>query len=136
MNNREDIERVLKNILVQQKDIELAYIFGSFIKEKISHDIDIAVLIKNSKILPADEFHLRARIGRILERSIGYKKEVDVKILNHSPLSFQFEVIHTGILIMVRNEIVRIRYECQLLSQYLDFQEVERFHNKAILTRL
>lgn len=122
----------LSTLIATYEFVELAYIFGSILKGANFRDIDVAILV-NQKLKPYEQLRLEAKLGKELERAIKHQKEIDVKILNYSPISFQYEVIRTGKPIFVRDKKVRVRYECQTLSAYLDYRDVLEFHNQKFL---
>jgi len=86
-----DIEKVLKGF----KEIGFAYCFGSFLEREEFNDIDIALYISKD-ISPYEGLKLSLKVGRELERVIKPRKRVDVKILTHAPIAFQYEVIKRG----------------------------------------
>ncbi len=126
----------IESIISRFREIEIGYLFGSFLKEESFEDIDVAILLLEGNRTPYENFKLTMKIGRLIERSIRSRYEVDVKILNTSPLSFQYQVIREGNPVFIRNELNYIRYETHLLSEYLDYQETLRWFNKKFLERI
>lgn len=122
----------ISTLIATHKAAELAYIFGSILKEDDFRDIDVAILV-NKNLKPYEQLQLEAKLGKELERAIKHQKEVDVKILNFAPISFQYEVIRTGKPIFVKDKKIKVRYECQTLSAYLDYRDVLEFHNQKFL---
>lgn len=102
-------------------EIEFAYLFGSFLKGGSFSDIDVAIVTNSELKKPLDfEFDLENR----LEKAVKYS--VDVRILNKAPLSFCYNAIRHGILIVDRNRSLRTDFESRILRQYFDFAPFRR----------
>lgn len=72
------IERKIKEILISQKEIVFAYLYGSFTKSKDFRDIDIAVYLKNNP-----NFTFRADLKIKLAKALGICPDIiDLKVLN------------------------------------------------------
>ena len=71
-----------------------------------------------------------------LERKIKPRFEFDVKILNYSPLEFQYEVLKTGKAVFIRNASSKIEYEAGTISKYLDFKEIVKEIDKSFLAEV
>lgn len=111
------IEQVLSGF-----EVDLGYVFGSFLVSDDFRDVDVAVLTQK-KLGPYDRFRLAMRVARRLEGGIEPKHEFDVKILNSSPIDFQYGVISSGELVFCRDERGRISYEEVVMREYLDYLE-------------
>ena len=85
------------------KEIEIGYVFGSFLEREEFEDIDVALPI-SKKFSPYRRGKFAMRVGREMEKNIQSRYEIDVKILNNSLLSFQYQVIKNGKPIFIRNE--------------------------------
>jgi len=111
-------------------EIKLAYVFGSFLQGERFNDIDVAIVTG-----PHDPHDERAavRIARELERKMEPRMELDVRILNSAPVTFQYEVIKNGSLVFSRDEEIRIEYESGVISEYLDYRESEDFLTEGLL---
>lgn len=104
--------------------IVAVYLFGSFLKRKISKnsDIDLAFLLdevaQNSDPIDAmSSAHLiAARVGMKLD------KETDVTILNSASLEVAYEVVSTGRCIYELNSDQRLEYEAKIRGMYFDFK--------------
>lgn len=116
-------------------EIEFAYCFGSFIQGETFNDIDIALHL-STDMSSYQELKFASRVGRELEKVLGYEFEFDVKILNRAPLNFQYRVIDTGKLIFCRDEVKRIRYEAHMLSKYLDYKVTSDWLDRKFLARV
>lgn len=103
--------------------IVLAYLYGSFAKDKgkETSDIDIAVLLKVDEYSnnPLKVFECVQVLARKIERQI--KREVDIHILNRASLSFSYIVVTTGIPIYKSSKIELYRYQNKILGMFFDF---------------
>ncbi|AKB26868.1 putative nucleotidyltransferase [Methanosarcina siciliae T4/M] len=126
----EDISKILAGL----KEVDTAYVFGSFLERTNFNDIDVALLLSES-LDPYQSLKFSLRIAGELERRIRPRFEFDVKILNNSPIEFQFEVIKKGHVIFSRNEPNRIDYESEVISAYLDLKYMYDLIDKEFLAR-
>lgn len=120
---KEDIRKYfpqMMELLQKDKDIVLAYLFGSYSSGNIGplSDVDIAILL--DKKFPRDKYfnkqlQLITEVNRILHTG-----EIDLVILNEAPLILQYSVMKNGSIIFFRNEIQRIRFEASVGCRYLD----------------
>ena len=79
---------------------------------------------------------LSLKVGRKLERVIKPRKRVDVKILTHAPIAFQYEVIKKGEVIFSKNDMMRKRYEAEVLSSYLDYKATSDWLDRKFLAKV
>lgn len=130
---KEDFLKRINKVLSAFKEIEVGFVFGSFIEADSFEDIDVALLISEVIHDPYEQMKFAMKVGRKLEKAIQFRYEVDVKILNSSPNYFQYEVIKDGKLVFCRDEVKRIRYEDGVLSNYLDYKETLEWLNQRFL---
>jgi hypothetical protein len=133
-SNQQEQKIILQKIgetLTQFKEVELAYVFGSFLKGTY-RDIDIALLLKET-LPPYQSLKLALKIGNTIEQKLNYPAEIDTRILNTTPIQFQHEVIKTGKIIHCKNETKRITYETKVLNTYLDYKPILEFFNKQLI---
>jgi len=128
----EGIIHTTRDVMSEFPEIELGYVFGSFLKGNF-RDIDIAILL-SKKLEPYESMKFAMKVGRFLEKSLDYKYEFDIKILNSSPGHFRYQVIKTGLSIFFRNNINRIRYEADVTSDYLDYKETLDWFDQRTIT--
>ena len=126
-------ERVTEEITVflrGQPDISFAYLHGSFLKAERFRDIDVAVFLKNpaSSPLPA-EIRLENDLGKVIK-----KFPVEVRALNHAPLSFRYNVIKDGSAIAVVDDALRCEFVETTLRDYFDFAPFRRMYLKEALS--
>jgi len=128
-NNKKAIEKNLKKALRKHDEISFAYLHGSFVKEDGFRDIDVAVYLKE---LPPSvlEYELQMEIALM---EVVDKYIVDVRVLNKSPLSFRYNVIKSGILLVVRNDDERADFQEATLAGYFDFAPYRNIYLKETL---
>ena len=131
----EEITRKIEKVLDSFQEIEFAYLFGSFLERGVFSDVDIALYVSKN-FSPYEKMKFSLNIGRGLERAIKPRCEFDIRILNHAPLAFQYEVIKTGKVVFSRDEAKRIRYEAHLLSTYLDYKGTSDWLDREFLAKV
>jgi predicted nucleotidyltransferase len=128
MEEREKMLGVLASILRAREQVRFAYAFGSFLSSRPYHDIDVAVYFGSTLEVGANleaAFTLAADLEVAL-RKAGYRPgPLDVRPLNHAPLSFRYHVF-TGRLLCSRDEALRVSVVAQTFSQYLDLLPLRR----------
>lgn len=133
--DRRKITEEIGRILSEFDIIEVVYVFGSFVHNPDFNDVDVALLI-SKKLKPYERFKLKMKVARELERKIKPRFEFDVKILNYSPLEFQYEVLKTGKAVFIRNASSKIEYEAGTISKYLDFRDIVKEIDKSFLAEV
>ena len=113
-------------------EVDLGYVFGSFLESDEFEDVDIAILMRK-KPTPYEGFRLSMQIAGKLEREIMPRLEFDVKILNLCPPNFQYRVISTGRLVFCRDECLRIRYEENVIGAFLDYAPTAHWLDERFL---
>lgn len=72
-------------------------------------------------------------IASDVERCITPRYEVDLRILNTAPVEFRYEVVKTGRVVFARDESLRIAFETDVLSKYLDLKPLYDRMDRALL---
>ncbi len=73
-------------IIAGLKEVDVAYIFGSFLEKDEFNDIDVALLLSEELCLdPYKSLKFSLRVAGELERQIKPRFEFDVRILNSRP---------------------------------------------------
>jgi len=114
--------------LGRSKDIVFAYVFGSFVKEEKFSDIDIAVYLKKAVKSPLG---WEVRWEGKLQSSCHF--QVDVRIINQAPLSFVYQTIKSGVLVVDRDPSLRADFEGLVVKKYLDFSYYRRQYLKEVI---
>ncbi|MFN3533149.1 MAG: type VII toxin-antitoxin system MntA family adenylyltransferase antitoxin [Candidatus Brocadia sp.] len=120
----------LKKYFNSREDVLMSFIFGSFIKgrEHEGSDIDIAIYLKpEQNMLEIEEpvfYKSEDEIWGDLERIL--KREVDLVILNRSPVNICDVAVREGLPIVIRDRKTFLRYMVavsDLAVEYRDFVE-------------
>jgi len=132
MLDRDAATRAIEGALGPLDLVILGYLYGSFLSGPEFEDVDVGVVLSQD-LAPYERFKYAMEIGRVLERALTPRHEVDVKILNAAPIGFQYEVIRTGTPAFVRDGRDRVRYEADLISTWLDFKETSDWMDEQFL---
>ena len=125
-------EKILGKIIDNLKDensIIFAYLHGSFLEGSF-RDIDLAIYVQTT-LNKKEALKLELKLERELEEKI--KLPIDVRILNYSPLSFRYNIIKDGKLILSRNENLRCDFASLSIREYLDFNFYRKRYMKEVL---
>ncbi len=133
MENKDIIIKKITDIIEAKDYVIFTYIFGSFASSysykmskgkaretsanTIFKDIDIAIYISQFKLTEA--LSLEFELEYELEDVLNF--DFDVRVINDAPISFQYNVIKDGIVIIDRDELLRCDFEGLVLKEYFDF---------------
>ena len=109
----------LEELLKNEKRIQFAYLFGSFVGKLPFHDIDLSIWVNG--LLDKDAISFSVELSGRLTRQMNYP--VDIRILNFAPVPFRFEVVR-GKRIYVRDEQAHCEFIEDTLRRYLDIQPI------------
>ena len=126
---KENIISTISSMLEKEISIVFSYTYGSFL-EGVFKDIDAAIFIDEGKITSFLRYELQ--MESLLNNEVG-KFSFDVRILNGAPLSFRYEVIKSGRLILTKDEEKRNDFETSTLSHYFDFAPFRERYLKEVL---
>ncbi len=133
--NLQQLEQKLRDFLSGVGSVKLAYLFGSTARGESNclSDIDIAVLFDDA-LLRKESFDPQVEL--ISELTCILKTDnVDLVVLNDSPLLLTYNIIREGI-ILKSDEPLRVKFETKVMSRYLDERyHIER-HTKESLKRI
>lgn len=115
--NKDAVAKILSD-----RGVILAYLFGSRAtgSSRVNSDYDIAVYL-SSKLSMSERFDERLKLSEQLSRALGYSADVTVLNDTHSVL-LRYAIINEGKLLYVSDEDSRVTLECQILSDYFDFE--------------
>lgn len=137
---KNDIIKTIAGILSSYQEVIFAYIFGSFTlsgntqEGKKFSDIDVAVYLSDSRnglhftdditgIVQHGEhrnnLNLEFKLENMIEDFINIP--ADVRVLNNSPLAFQYNIIKNGIVIVDRDKNLRADFEGLTFKKYFDY---------------
>ncbi|MBA7515274.1 hypothetical protein ES705_07313 [subsurface metagenome] len=135
MRDKKEVMSKIGELISRFEDVEMAYVFGSFLQSDDFNDIDVALLI-SKELNPYERFKFAMKVARELEREIKPRVEFDVKIQNYSPIEFQYEVLKKGKVVFLRERSKKVEYEYELISNYLDFRTTAEWLDKGFLARV
>lgn len=130
-----ELETKLNEFFSGEALVVVAYLFGSTARGEASclSDIDIAVLFDDS-LAKKEAFDLQLKLivdlGNLLKI-----KNVDLVVLNDSPLLLAFNIIRDGI-ILKSDEKKRVSFETRIMSRYYDEQYYIERHMKRTIERM
>lgn len=125
-------QKLVKEIASQiekRENIMFAYIFGSFVREERFSDIDIGIFCENSEKIDSLRFELELE-GEINSLT---KFPVDVRIINHAPLSFAYHVIKEGMVIKDEDSDLRSDFEGMIFKKYGDFSIYRKRYLREVI---
>ena len=116
-------------ILKEKECVLFAYIFGSFASEESFNDIDVGVFISGERL----NFPLRLELETERELEDTVRIPIDVRIINNAPLSFIYNVLKSGIVIVDSNKSLRADFEGLVYKKYFDFQHLRKEYLREII---
>ena len=112
--------------------IAFGYLVGSRVNKKFTplSDIDIAVFV-NTKKAQIDLFELRLRELTALFR-LCKTENIDFVFLNEAPLDLSYRILKQGILMFEHDEQLRVKFQENVIRNYLDRKYFLANRNKII----
>lgn len=126
---KKEIIRTISDILKAKEYILFAYIFGSFTSEDIFEDIDVGIFVFGERLQSPIKLELETE--NELEDTI--RIPVDVRIINNAPLSFIYNILKSGIVIVDKDKSLRADFEGLIYKKYFDFQHLRREYLREII---
>ncbi len=123
-DDKSAIVKELTDALKTHTEISFGYLHGSFIQEGGFKDIDVAIYLKGT---PASPLQYELRMETELMKVVG-RYSVDVRTLNSSPLSFKYNVIKEGIILIERDADVRADFYEDTIKHYFDFAPYRKMY--------
>lgn len=120
MLSYDEIRNRLSDLFVEEETIDLVYLFGSVAKNKTTDlsDVDVAVRV-NDDVKPEQRFRFQLNLlGKITD--LLRLNNIDLIILNDSPVLLRFEVLSTGQLLYCKDEAKRLTFVTRTISEYCD----------------
>lgn len=117
----------LKEYIQKKPEIAMAYIFGSYAKERVmsESDIDIAVYFKPEKnrieYEENKEYPEESNIWSDVERIVGVN--TDFVVMNRCPATLADEILRTGKPIIIKDEGLQLEFFLRVSSVAEDFRE-------------
>ena len=126
----------LRPYFAGRRDVSLAYLFGSVARGGVGplSDVDVAVLLAD---IPDDDtcFEIRLDIIGGLMRLLR-TDEVDVLILNQSPLTLRYAVLRDGVLLFARSQAEAVAFRIRTLNEYFDFRPMIEKHQHIFFEKI
>lgn len=123
MNKIKFSESTIKRLV--SLGVEIIYLFGSRASntENLKSDVDLGIVF-NNKLLLKDSLILYKELYRIFSNtpSIMSDAELDIILMQQSPIFLQFEIINTGKILFERSSRFRANYEEYIIKQYIDMK--------------
>lgn len=126
MKKREQILQHVEKHLLGRKEIIFAYAHGSFLEEKHFRDLDIGVFLDREHFKEV-RYSYEMALEEELERFLGVKFPVDVRLLNAASIPFQYGAIR-GRLLLDRSPDMRVNFCTWVMSRYFDMRPVLLYH--------
>ncbi len=114
----EIIEKI-KGVLLRHDYVCFAYVFGSFLEDIGSHDIDVGIYICPDKYNRDNDLRIHIELGTELEKELNMP--VDTVILNSADPILRFNVLK-GKLIFTRNETLHDEIVDYYVREFWDFE--------------
>ena len=127
--------RKLKDYFEKRDDVVMAFLFGSFAKGQAVYDsdVDIAVYFKPEKRRVESEedkiYPEENQIWENVEKII--KRNVDLVILNKARPLVAFDVLQTGMPIIIKNRPLYWNFYSLIHSSALDFMEFSQDYRRV-----
>jgi len=128
-HEKNSITEVIKDCLVKRADITFVYLHGSFINDDRFHDVDVALFLKAH---PPSSLNAELELEGLLNNA-AKKYPIEVRILNHAPLSFRYNVIRHGQLLFSLDDDLRSNFVEATLRDYFDFAPFRKMYLKEVL---
>ena len=113
--------------------VEMAYLYGSVARGRPlpSSDIDIALMF-TERLMPYQRLTLELDVQAALEEACGLTG-LDVRSINHAPLTVQGQIVQEGLLLYERDRDRRIAFEASIRRKYFDYQPTAERMQRAFL---
>ena len=139
VETRQLIDRLRAEIapIVAGTPVSLAYLHGSYAVGQTNpfSDLDIA-LVTDGSLTGWEETRLQIAVATELESRCPDLPEIDARIIDSAPLTFQGRVLCYGILLYARDEDFRVEFETRVRMAYFDYQPTETMIRDAFLQRM
>jgi len=132
-SDKETFLQCLSVLLEAHDEILFAYAHGSFIEEGPFRDLDVAVYMK-PEVLPPSKFFYEDHLAREIANSLNPPFPIDIRLLNGTPISFQYHVFQ-GYLLLDREPDQRLDLVTYVIARYLDMKPILRHYLKEAHSR-
>ncbi len=115
----ESLTKIYRNL-----EVVAVYLYGSYARGEPSpfSDVDVGVLL--AKNVPTEKYlDVELELTDSISRILGHP-EVEVRVLNKTPVVFRYEIVRDGCLAYCSDEDVRVEFEASTMVEYFDFKYV------------
>lgn len=116
--NREEKLAKIKDIILNNLQVDGIVLFGSYARNRERPDSDIDIAIKPEKNIEKDQ---------LLELQNNIEEEIDTDLhlinLNEIEEDFRYDILITGKTLYAKNEVDFIEYKLRAYSDYLELSE-------------
>ncbi len=129
----EELKNILLTIFKNYKEIQIAYLYGSYAQGNRTEysDIDIGIIIKREfKESPLYFAELSSKI----EEYFNYKVNIDLRILNKATPRFLFNVINEGIPLFIRDYTFFYEFELKVMSMYQEIKPMLDMYDEQYIS--
>ena len=127
--SKKAVKEAIREVLKNHEEILFAYLHGSFVKKDAFHDIDVAIYLER---MPASVLEYELQMETDLMKALR-KYIIDVRVLNGAPLSFKYNVIKDGIVLLSKDDDKRADFEEKTIVLYLDFLPYRKLYLRETL---
>lgn len=127
--SKKAVKEAIRAMFKKHEEILFAYLHGSFVKKDAFRDIDVAIYLER---MPASVLEYELQMETDLMKALR-KYIVDVRVLNGAPLSFKYNVIKDGIVLLSKDDDKRADFEEKTIVLYLDFLPYRKLYLRETL---
>jgi predicted nucleotidyltransferase len=132
MSSKKNIFKTLKKSLSPRSEIIFCYVHGSFLDSLPFRDIDIALYVDSEQIVSQQTFDYSFDLSLQLSKQTGF--EIDVQVMNYSPLGFQQSVLRNGKLLFSKDENLRLNLIESISLEYIAFFELNKQYIRHLVS--
>jgi uncharacterized protein len=124
---------VIVEKLSPDREITALYVFGSLAKGVLNplSDLDFGILL-SGKLTKSKRFDKHLYLIGIFCDTF-HTDEIDIVVMNDSPIHFCYNIIRTGKLLLVNNKKELIDFHELVVKKYLDFSYYQNEFDDAFL---
>ena len=132
MRSKRNILKTLKKSLSPRSEIIFLYVHGSFLDSLPFRDVDLALYVDSKQINSQQAFDYSFDLSLQLSKQTGF--EIDVQVMNFSPLGFQQSVLRNGKLLFSKDENLRLNLIESISLEYIDFFELNKQYIRQLMS--
>lgn len=122
-NERQEITKKIKQVLLEKEDVVFVFIFGSFLDSPSFRDIDIGIYVDG--IRKDEVFDYELKLSKRIADECNLPFDIfDVKVLNFAPKAFLNNIFSRSKLLFSKDD--------QLLSDMIESTSLDAIANEYI----